>query len=484
MALQPTHGAFGAQMLTEERGKRDTLRPGEEPEQKPRLIVAANRLPVTPKRDANGEWRFQRSSGGLVSAFLGVKSFEIIWVGWLGVEVPDDEQAAMTQRLREQQPFACVPVYLDDTTADNYYNGFSNNVLWPLLHYIPPSMIDSQPQIAETQWQAYQAANQSFADVIISLQASGRAAETDLVWIQDYHLMLLPKYLRERQPGLGIGWFMHTPFATSEMYRTLPHRAEILRGVLGADLVGFHIYDYARHFHLACLRVLGMAGAEGVTEGSDGIFDHAARRSVAVDAFPIGIDPDRFEACLEEASVKDKIIDLQRRFDGKKVLLGIDRLDYVKGIPHKLKALELFLQQYPQWRGKVVLLQIAIPSRPEVAGFQKLRANVHKLVSRINGTFGTLEDVPIHYLDQSMTFEELCALYFRADVMFVTSLRDGMNLVAFEFIACQAKRNGVLVLSEFAGAAQARSAVPAHDFGEHTCDLGSYRRRRSVPALC
>jgi len=242
------------------------------------------------------------------------------------------------------------------------------------------------------------------------------------------------------------------------MYRTLPHREEILRGVLGADLVGFHIYDYARHFHTACSRVLGTGGAEGVTEGNEGIFDHASRRSIAVDAFPIGIDPSRFEECLETTVVKDKIIDLQRRFDGKKVLLGIDRLDYVKGIPHKLKAIECFLRAHPQWMGKIVLLQIAVPSRTEVPGYQKLRNNVHKLVGRINGEFGSLDNVPIHYLDQSMTFPELCALYFRADCMFVTSLRDGMNLVSFEYIACQKKRSGVLLLSEFAGAAQALGA--------------------------
>ena len=186
------------------------------------------------------------------------------------------------------------------------------------------------------------------------------------------------------------------------MYRTLPHREEILRGVLGADLCGFHIYDYVRHFHTSCARVLGIGGDTGITEGNDGIFDHTSRRSIVVDTFPIGIDPRRFEEALETAAVKDKIIEMQRRFDGKKVLLGIDRLDYVKGIPHKLKALESFLQTYPQWRGKLVLLQIAVPSRVEVPGYQKLRSNVHRLVSRINGSFGSLEDVPIHYLDQHM----------------------------------------------------------------------------------
>jgi len=442
-----------SKQLDQERGVPLPGQVWEEPSQ--RVIVVANRLPVTPRRSKDtGEWVFERSSGGLVSALLGVPSIEITWVGWIGIDVPPEERDELTQLMHQQKPFKCVPVFLEPDTADNFYNGYCNNVLWPLLHYIPLSMLDAQAQLTETQWDAYQRANQDFADTVMSLEPD----KDDLVWVQDYHLMLLPRYLRERMPSLSIGWFLHTPFCTSEMYRTLGHREEILRGVLSADLCGFHIYDFARHFHTSCARVLGTGGAEGVTEGNEGIYSHATRRSTAVDAFPIGIDPQKFYDTLQTGPVKDKIIELQRRFDGKKVILGIDRLDYVKGIPHKLKAVEKFLQKNPKMKGKIVLLQIAVPSRGEVPGYQKLRSNVHKLVSRINGEYGTLEDVPIHYLDQSMRFEELCALYFRAEVMFVTSLRDGMNLVSFEYIACQEKNRGVLVLSEFAGAAQALGA--------------------------
>ena len=201
---------------------------------KARLIVVANRLPVTPRRARNSnEWVFDRSSGGLVSAFLGVKNMEITWVGWVGVPVAEAERPDVTARLATQQPFSCIPVFLDAETADHFYNGFCNNVLWPLLHYIPLSMLDSQASVAELQWDAYQTANAAFADAVMSLELT----DSDLVWVQDYHLMLLPRYLRERSPNMSIGWFLHTPFATSEMYRTLPHREEILRGVLGADLV-------------------------------------------------------------------------------------------------------------------------------------------------------------------------------------------------------------------------------------------------------
>jgi hypothetical protein len=187
---------------------------------KSRLIIVANRLPVTPRRARDGEWRFDRSSGGLVSAFLGVKNMEITWVGWVGVPVPENEQENVADRLYNQTPFPCVPVFLDPEVADNFYNGFCNNVLWPLLHYIPLSMLDSQASVAELQWQAYQVANEAFCDAVLSLKLS----DSDLIWVQDYHLMLLPKMLRERAPQMAIGWFLHTPFATSEMYRTLPHR--------------------------------------------------------------------------------------------------------------------------------------------------------------------------------------------------------------------------------------------------------------------
>eukprot|EP00656_Telonema_subtile_P012797 TRINITY_DN16469_c0_g1_i3.p1 TRINITY_DN16469_c0_g1~~TRINITY_DN16469_c0_g1_i3.p1 ORF type:complete len:1065 (-),score=254.94 TRINITY_DN16469_c0_g1_i3:64-3258(-) len=268
--------------------------------------------------------------------------------------------------------------------------------------------------------------------------------------------MLVPSMLREINDSadLKIGWFLHTPFPSSEIYRTLPKRKEILRGVIGADLIGFQIYDYGRHFMSAVSRLLGTE----VTQDNKYMFDTVNRRTILVDAFPIGIDPNQWNDALCMPDVKDMIINLQRRFDGKRIILGLDRLDYVKGIPHKLLAMEHFLDCHPEWVGKVVLVQIAVPSRGSINGYRQLADQVHKLVGRINGKHGTLEDVPIHYLDQHIEHDRLAAMYALADVALVTSLRDGMNLVSFEYVACQEETCGVLILSELAGAAQGLGA--------------------------
>ena len=273
---------------------------------------------------------------------------------------------------------------------------------------------------------------------------------TDLVLVHDYHLMLLPSKLRAKQPKVKIGWFLHTPFPSAEIYVTLPLRKELLRGVLAADLIAFHTFDYGRHFMNSCSRVLGT----DITVESNYILDAAQRTAVTVDAFPTGIDTALFLDMISSTRLKDKVIELQRRFDGKSLVLGIDRMDYVKGIPHKLIALEKFLHAYPQWAHRIMLVQIATPPKKDTARYQKLRNKVHKLVGRINGHFGTLDHMPIHYLDQPIELIELVALYFLADVCMITSLREGMSKVAFEFIACQQKNHGVLVLSEFIGAAQ------------------------------
>ncbi|XP_071690147.1 alpha,alpha-trehalose-phosphate synthase [UDP-forming] 1-like isoform X2 [Rutidosis leptorrhynchoides] len=410
-----------------------------------RLLVVANRLPVSASRKGEASWHLEMSVGGLVSALLGITEFETKWIGWAGVNVPDKiGQKSLTEALAEKR---CIPVFLDEDLVNLYYNGYCNKILWPLFHYIGLPQEDrlATTRSFQSQFDAYKKANQMFADVVNEHYIQG-----DVVWCHDYHLMFLPKCLKERDSKMKVGWFLHTPFPSSEIHRTLPSRSELLRAILVADLVGFHTYDYARHFVSACTRILGLEGTP------DGVEDQGKLTRVA--AFPIGIDPGRFIRAIQLPQIKDRIKELQQRFSGRKVMLGVDRLDMIKGIPQKILAFEKFLEDNPEWHDKVVLLQIAAPTRTDVPEYQKLTCQVHEIVGRINGRFGSLTTVPIHHLDRSLDFHGLCALYAITDVALITSLRDGMNLVSYEFVACQAAKKGVLILSEFAGAAQSLGA--------------------------
>ncbi|KAK8692535.1 hypothetical protein V6N13_075994 [Hibiscus sabdariffa] len=461
---------------------------------KQRLLVVANRLPVSAVRRDDDSWHLEISVGGLVSALLGVKEFETRWIGWAGVNVPDEiGQKTLIKALAEKR---CIPVFLDEEIVHQYYNGYCNNILWPLFHYLGLPQEDrlATTRSFQSQFDAYKKANEMFAAVV-----NEHYVEGDVVWCHDYHLMFLPKCLKDSNRNMKVGWFLHTPFPSSEIHRTLPSRTQLLRSVLAADLVGlvnfspgldspgslniarvlslpvltcrkvidkhknrkkanighvfyvhFHTYDYARHFVSACTRILGLEGTP------EGVEDQGKLTRVA--AFPIGIDSDRFIRALELPQVQDHMKELKERFAGRKVMLGVDRLDMIKGLPQKILAFEKFLEENPQWRDKVVLLQIAVPTRTDVPEYQRLTSQVHEIVGRINGRFGTLTTVPIHHLDRSLDFHSLCALYAVTDVALVTSLRDGMNLVSYEFVACQASKKGVLILSEFAGAAQSLGA--------------------------
>ncbi|KAF5392316.1 hypothetical protein D9757_001406 [Collybiopsis confluens] len=421
---------------------------------KKHLIVVSNRLPITISKDASGEYHFKMSSGGLVSALSGFKkSLSFTWIGWPGFFIPPKDRELVDRRLMEQ--YSCQAVYLEDEVADRHYNGFSNSILWPLFHYHPGEM-----NFDEENWLAYRQANMQFAEAVRQQITPGT-----MVWVQDYHLMLLPMLLRglingnkaggeytvnemhkitegiegqvptadeEKIPGIKIGFFLHTPFPSSEIYRHNPP--------------GFHTYDYARHFLSSCTRILGLPTMPNGVEFEG--------RMAHVGTFPIGIEPGSFIENLKKDSVKMRIAALEQRFHGMKVIVGVDRLDYIKGVPQKLHALELFLSQHPEWIGKVVLVQLAVPSRQDVEEYQNLRSIVNELVGRINGRFGTVDFMPIHFMHKSLPFDELCALYAVSDVCLVTSTRDGMNLVSYEYIACQQARRGVMILSEFAGAAQ------------------------------
>jgi trehalose 6-phosphate synthase len=404
-----------------------------------RLLLISNRLPITIKRSDDGEYSFSMSSGGLVTGLSGLsKTTSFQWYGWPGLEVPEAEAGPMREQLKEKHN--AIPVFVDDELADRHYNGFANSILWPLFHYHPGEIT-----FDESAWAAYREVNRLFAQTVVKDVQDG-----DLVWVHDYHLMLLPQMLREEigssKKNVKIGFFLHTPFPSSEIYRILPVREQLLLGVLDCDLIGFHTYDYARHFLSSCSRILS------TTTTPNGVDWNG--RFVTVGAFPIGIDPDKFVEGLKKENVQNRIAALKRKFEGVKLIVGVDRLDYIKGVPQKLHALEVFLTEHPEWIGKIVLVQVAVPSRQDVEEYQNLRAVVNELVGRINGKFGTIEFMPIHFLHQSVTFDELTALYAVSDVCLVSSTRDGMNLVSYEYIATQRERHGVMILSEFTGAAQ------------------------------
>ncbi|KAL1894098.1 Trehalose-6-P synthase/phosphatase complex synthase subunit [Ceratocystis pirilliformis] len=404
-----------------------------------RLLLLSNRLPITIKKSEDGGYSFSMSSGGLVTGLSGLsKTTSFQWYGWPGLEVPEEDAATMRSQLKEQ--YGAHPVFIDDELADRHYNGFANSILWPLFHYHPGEIT-----FDESAWVAYREVNRLFAKAVVADVQDG-----DLIWVHDYHLMLLPEMLREElgntRKNVKIGFFLHTPFPSSEIYRILPVREALLRGVLHCDLIGFHTYDYARHFLSSCSRILSTPTTPSGVD-YNGHF-------VSVSAFPIGIDPEKFVEGLERPQVKDRIAALSRKFDGVKLIVGVDRLDYIKGVPQKLHAMEVFLSEHPEWVGKIVLVQVAVPSRQDVEEYQNLRAVVNELVGRINGRFGTIEFMPIHFLHQSVSFDELTALYRMSDVCLVSSTRDGMNLVSYEYIATQRDRHGVMILSEFTGAAQ------------------------------
>lgn len=405
------------------------------------VIVVSNRLPVTiTKNSETGSYTYSMSSGGLVTALQGLKKHTTFqWYGWPGLEIPENEKLQVKQDLLEK--FNAIPIFLSDEVSDLHYNGFSNSILWPLFHYHPGEI-----NFDENAWLAYNEANKAFCDEI-----SKNIHDNDIVWIHDYHLMLLPGMLREfisakNLSNVKLGWFLHTSFPSSEIYRILPVRQEILKGVLSCDLVGFHTYDYARHFLSSVQRILNVNTLPNGVEFQN--------RFVNVGAFPIGIDVETFQQGLRQESVIERVKQLKKTFEHCKIIVGVDRLDYIKGVPQKLHAMEVFLNDHPEWIGKVVLVQVAVPSRGDVEEYQYLETVVNELVGRINGQFGTVEFVPIHFIHKSINFQELISLYSVSDVCLVSSTRDGMNLVSYEYIACQNEKKGSLILSEFTGAAQ------------------------------
>jgi trehalose 6-phosphate synthase/phosphatase len=397
----------------------------------PRVLIVANRLPVTVKPTDTGV-EVQRSSGGLATGLLRPHEQSAgLWIGWSGAgNLSPDQQAELDRQLADMR---LVGVPLTNEQVSRYYEGFSNGVLWPLFHYL----LDQVP-LHVRDWEPYVEVNERFAGVVAQHYQPG-----DLIWVHDYQLLLLPALLRERLPDARIGFFLHIPFPSEELFRTLPERDQLLRGLLGADLVGFHTPTYLRHFAASLTQILGL------TIEIDRV--QLANREVRLGVFPMGIDAETFRSLADDPAVQAEASAL--RGDGTvRLIVGVDRLDYTKGIPRRLLAYERMLQNHPDLREKVRLIQVAVPSRTGIEAYQDFRSVVDELVGRINGDFGTPRWVPVHYIFRNLSEPELVALYRAADVMLVTPLRDGMNLVAKEFVASRTDGDGVLVLSEFAGA--------------------------------
>ncbi|MBL8910982.1 MAG: bifunctional alpha,alpha-trehalose-phosphate synthase (UDP-forming)/trehalose-phosphatase [Archangium sp.] len=397
-----------------------------------RLLLVSNRLPITLIPGADGP-AIERSTGGLATALSSVHGDgRSLWFGWPG-PAGNDLTPEFTALLAEQHT---VPVEISAAEVKAYYEGFSNGVLWPLCHYL----LDKVRLDAHEDWEAYRLVNERFAERIAREWKPG-----DAVWVHDYQLALVPALLRQRCPEARIGFFLHVPFPAPEIFRILPWRTEVLRGILGADVVGFHTAQYAFHFAYACSQLLGLELAGDVLR-DDG-------RPVRVAAFPIGIDAEAFATRAASEEVQRRAAELRAGIPERTLLVAVDRLDYTKGLPRRLLALERLLTQRPELRDKLHFIQLAVPTRENVDAYADYRRTVNELVSRVNGRFGTPTRNVVHLLHRSVDPVELSALYVAADVMLVTPLRDGMNLVAKEYAASRIDDSGVLVLSEFAGAA-------------------------------
>lgn len=407
-----------------------------------RLVVVANRLPVR-RVQSEGQSEWATSPGGLVSALHPpLQARDGAWIGWSGAS-----SEALEPFQHDGIEHRVVP--LTEAELENYYEGFANASLWPLYHdAVRP------PQFQRRWWNPYVDVNRRYADA--TAQACGPG---DVAWIQDYHLQLVPKFLREQRPGLKIGFFMHIPFPPQELFAQLPWRGEVLEGLLGADQVGFQTPRGAQNF-LECVERYTDA------EVRDGSVIYQGRE-VRVDAFPISIDVQRYAEIAKRPEVIQRALDMKRTFGPtRRILLGVDRLDYTKGIDVRLSAFELLLERQNKNADDFAFIQVAVPSRESVRSYASMRTGIEQRVGRINGNHGQPGRVPVHYLYRNLPIEELVAYYLAADVMVVTPLRDGMNLVAKEYIATRTDETGALVLSEFAGAAHELSEallVNPHD---------------------
>lgn len=408
-----------------------------------RLLIVSNRLPFTIVRKL-GDFKFEESAGGLVSGLnaylnsLKDHSFisKYIWLGWPGIDVKDEMKEKL--QFKTLTKFYSQPVFLSDKDMEKFYEGFCNKTIWPLFHYFPSYVVYD-----DEYWDCYKKVNEAFCNAITQI-----IKPDDIIWVHDYHLMLLPKLLRDRIPDAKIGFFLHIPFPTFEVFRLLPSkwRNEILNGILGADLIGFHTHDYTQYFLRCVFRILGYEHTMGRIIANE--------RVIQADTFPMGIDFQKFYASVDAPEIHEEREELKKKFAGYKVILSIDRLDYTKGIVNRLLGYEIFFERNPWYLNKVILVLVVFPSRVRVEHYQKMKKQIDELIGKINGRFGSINWMPILYQYKFLPFSSLTALYSVSDVALITPLRDGMNLIAKEYIATRTDKTGVLILSEMAGASK------------------------------
>lgn len=398
-----------------------------------KTIIVSNRLPVKITEE-NGEYLLSPSEGGLATGLGSVyKQNNNIWIGWPGIEIPVHRQAEVSEKLAALN---LIPVFLTNEEISLYYEGFSNEVLWPVFHYLV-----TYANFEQNYWDSYKAVNEKFKTATLS-----HLGNSDTIWIHDYQLLLLPCLIRSVQAEVTIGFFQHIPFPSFEIFRLIPWREQLIAGMLGADLLGFHTFDDARHFLSAASRLSS-------SNLSDNILNYK-NRQVVVEAFPMGIDARKFDDLTRTEKVARYTASFKASLKNVRTILTIDRLDYSKGILQRLQAYELLLQLHPEYIGKLALYMIVVPSRDTVPKYKELKDQIDQLVGNINARFRTINWVPVHYFYRSFSVEFLSAIYSTADICLVTPMRDGMNLVSKEYVASRSNEDGVLILSELAGASK------------------------------
>ena len=419
-----------------------------------RVLLVSNRLPATASLDG-AKVTLTRAAGGLATGLGALHDqWNSAWVGWPGDvgAFNSRQQRRLTKLLADGR---MVPVYLDQDDVDSYYHQVSNEMLWPVCH----SLLDRMRPCPQS-WQSFRAVNERFAEVVVETARPG-----DIIWVNDYHLALLPALLRDRLPHARIGFFLHIPFPPADIFAALPWREEFLRGILGADLVGFHTPEYRAHFVASLSRSLDVRVADSrlLWQG----------RGVTLGAFPMGVDAERWDAISRSDDTLAQALTIRESAPGTTIIASVDRLDYTKGILHRLQAIERLLATYPELRTRIRVIQATVPSREAIDDYAGHRRSVDELVGKINGEYAAAAGAPIVNVHRPLGEVELAAIYRAADVFMVTPLRDGMNLVAKEFVAARTDNDGVLVLSEFAGAAaQLRTALIVNPF-----DLDGVARR-------